>query len=350
MERVRLGKTSLMVSRVGLGGIPIMRLSKEEGIKVVQKALDLGVNFIDTARVYGDSEEKIGRALNGRRREEIFISSKSPGPDKETFLQHLDLSLEKLGTDHIDLYHLHAVNSKEKMIKVMNEGGAYEGMLEAIKKGKIKHAGFSSHNLTVAEKLMTTKKFEMVQVALNFVDDESEKKIIPLARKLDMGFIAMKPLGGGLLEDAEIAIRYLLQFEEIVPIPGVEKLEEIRQIVEIVENPRPLTSREREKMERTRGELGKEFCHRCDYCQPCPQEIPISMVLTIKSMVRRFRRENILRNQEANVAKARKCTECEECVERCPYDLSIPQLLKKNIAYFEKLKNEQKSKRPRAQL
>jgi len=339
LERVRLGKTSLMVSRVGLGGIPIMRLNKEEAIKVVQKALDLGINFIDTAREYKDSEEKIGQAIKGRKREEILISSKSPAPDKKTFLEHLDLSLEKLGTDYIDIYHLHIVNSREKMRRVMSEGGAYQGMVEAIRKGKIKHSGFSSHNLSVGEELMLTNKFEVVQVTLNFVDNESEKKIVPLARKLDMGFIAMKPLGGGLLEDAEIAIRYLLQFEGVVPIPGVEKSDEIKQIVQIVENPRPLTSGERVKMERTRRELGKEFCHRCDYCQPCPQEIPISTVLTLKSMVKRFSLEIILRN-EANVARARKCTECEECVERCPYNLSIPQLLKKNIAYFEKLKNE----------
>lgn len=340
MERVRLGKTSLMVSRVGLGGIPIMRLNKEEAIKVVQKALDLGINFIDTAREYGDSEEKIGQAIKGRKREEILISSKSPAPDKKTFLEHLDLSLEKLGTDYIDIYHLHGVNSKEEMRRVMSEGGAYQGIVEAIRKGKIKHSGFSSHNLTVGEELMLINKFEVVQMGLNFVDNESEKKIVPLARKLDMGFIAMKPLGGGLLEDAEIAIRYLLQFEGVVPIPGVEKFEEIKQIVQIAKNPRPLTSGERVKMERTRRELGKEFCHRCDYCQPCPQEIPISTVLTLKSMVKRFSLENILRNHEANVARARKCTECEECVERCPYNLSIPQLLKKNIAYFEKLKNE----------
>lgn len=340
MERVRLGKTSLMVSRVGLGGIPITRLNKEEGIKVVQKALDLGINFIDTARGYEDSEEKIGQAINGRKREEIIISSKSSALDKATFLEHLDLSLEKLGTDYIDIYHLHIVNSREKMRRVMSEGGAYEGMVEAIRKGKIKHSGFSSHSLSVGKELMLTKKFEVVQVALNFVDNESEKKIVPLARKLDMGFIAMKPLGGGLLEDAEIAIRYLLQFEGVVPIPGVEKFEEIKQIVQIAKNPRPLTSGERVKMERTRRELGKEFCHRCDYCQPCPQEIPISTVLTLKSMVKRFSLENILRNHEANVVKARECTECEECVERCPYNLSIPQLLKKNIAYFEKLKNE----------
>lgn len=275
-----------------------------------------------------------------KEEEEIIISSKSFALDKATFLEHLDLSLEKLGTDYIDIYHLHMVNPKEKMRRVMSEGGAYQGMVEAIRKGKIKHSGFSSHNLSVGEELMMTKKFEVVQVALNFVDNESEKKIIPLTRKLDMGFIAMKPLGGGLLEDAEIAVRYLLQFEGVVPILGVEKSEEIKQIVQIVENPRPLTSGERVKMERTRRELGKEFCHRCDYCQPCPQEIPISTVLTLKSMVKRFSLEITLRNHEANVAKARECTECEECVERCPYNLSIPQLLKKNIAYFEKLKNE----------
>jgi len=340
VEKLELGKTGLWVSKVAMGGIPIMRLGKKEAVEVVKKVLDMGINFIDTATGYGDSEEKIGQALKGRKRQDLVIASKSPASDKKTFLKHVDLSLRRMGLDYIDIYQLHGVNSEEKLKQVMGPAGAYEGLQEAIERGRVGHGGFSSHHMSEAKKLMLTEKFEVVQIPFNFVDTEPEKEIIPLARKMNLGFIAMKPLGGGLLENADLSFRYLLQFPSLVPDPGIEKIEEMEEIVQVVQNPRPLTTEEKKDIQKIREELGKEFCHRCDYCQPCPESIPISTVLIVKSVIKRMPMRSAAEWVDPAIEKARECTECEECVERCPYDLAIPELLKKNIALWEECKRK----------
>lgn len=329
-----------MVTPVAMGGIPIMRLSTKEAVDVVRKVLDMGVNFIDTATGYGDSEEKIGKALKERKREGIVIASKSGASDKKMFLEHVNLSLKRLKTDYIDIYQLHGVNSEEKMREVMERKGAYEGLEQAIKQGKVRYPGFSSHHMPEAKKLMLTKKFDVVQIPFNFVDTDPKKEIIPLARKMNLGFIAMKPLGGGLLEDATLCFRYLAQFPGIVPDPGIEKVEEMEEIIRVIENPRPLGPEEKKAIERIREELGKEYCHRCDYCQPCSQDIPIGSVLIVKSLIKRMTFQSLFEWIDPAIEKARNCTECEECLERCPYHLAIPELLKVNIALWEEYKKE----------
>ena len=338
MRKIRLGKSNLWVSQIGMGGIPIMRLTRKDAVKLIREVTDLGINFIDTAHGYGDSEEKIGEALEGRR-SEFILASKSHARDRKSFLEHVDLSLERLRTNYLDIYYHHGVNSREKMEEIMGPGGAFEGMIQALKQGKILHAAFSSHHLPEAEELMLTGKFEVVQIPFSFVDDEAKEKIIPLAQKLDIGFIAMKPMGGGLIEDAKASFRYLLQFPKIVPDPGVEKIEEMQEIAQIAENhPGPLTQKEKDRMEKIRQDLGKTFCHRCDYCQPCSENITISMVLVFPAFVKRMPLKEALARCEEAIEKARDCSECEECIERCPYHLNIPRLLKENIAYMEKLK------------
>lgn len=338
--RVELGETGLWVSKVGMGGIPMQRLSKKEAVNMIKKVLDLGVNFIDTANAYLDSEEKIGEAIKGTKREELVISSKSVASDKKTFLGHVDLSLKQLGIDYIDIYHLHGVNSDEKMDQVMGPGGAYDGLREAIEKEKVRYAAFSSHRLPEAKKLILTEKFDVIQIGFNFVDNEPEKDIIPLARNKNLGFIGMKPMAGGLLEDANLAFRYLAQFPNIVPDPGIEKIEEMDEIVQIVNNPRALTPEEKREIQKIREELGKEFCHRCDYCQPCTQGIPISEVLAFKMQVKRNPFERVVEFLDSAMEKAKDCIECEECVMRCPYDLMIPELLKKYGTLWEEYKKK----------
>jgi len=340
VDKLEFSKTGLRVSKVGMGGIPIERLSKNDAVYVVKKVLDMDINFIDTANNYSDSEEKIGEAIRGRKREELVISSKSKAPDRETLLEHIHLSLKRLDIEYIDIYHLHAVDTEEKMHQVMGPGGAYQGLEEAIRQGKVRHPAFSSHHIPVAKKLMLTGKFEVFQIPFNFVETEPEKEIIPLARQLDLGFIAMKPMGGGLLENANLAFRYLMQFPDVVPDPGIERAEEMEEIVGILEDSKPLTEKDKVEIDRIRVQLGKEFCHRCDYCQPCPQAVPISTVLNINSIIKRMAFRRAAGFIAPAVEKARECTECEECVENCPYDLAIPQLLKKNIAFWEERKKK----------
>jgi predicted aldo/keto reductase-like oxidoreductase len=336
MEKIRFGKTNLLVSRVALGGIPIMRVSKAEATKLVQKAVDLGINFIDTAHVYGYSEEKIGEGIKSMRREDLVIASKSTADDKKTFNEQLDLSFKRLGVDYIDIYQLHNVGSPARRDAVLAPGGALEGLLEAVKAGKVRHAAFSSHSLPVALELAKSGHFAALQFPFNYMDNEAAKELIPLAKKLDMGFIAMKPMGGGLLDNAGLSFRYLLQFDSIVPDPGIERLEEIVEIAGIVEENKSLSDADKKEIVKLRTEFGPSWCHRCDYCQPCPQKIPISAVMGVKSNMKRFSPDRSRAMLEPGIEKARSCLECGDCMTRCPYHLEIPRLIKENIAYWDR--------------
>ncbi|MDR2528964.1 MAG: aldo/keto reductase [Synergistaceae bacterium] len=335
MEKVRLGRTGLMVSRVAFGGIPIMRVPVGDAVRLVRETVTLGVNFIDTAHVYADSEEKIGGGIKGFQREELVLASKSPANDRKTFDEHLNLSLKRLGVDYIDIYQLHNVASPERRDAVFAPGGAFEGLREAVKAGKVRFPAFSSHHLPIALGLMKSGKFDVAQLPFNYIDHDAEKEAIPLAKELDMGFIAMKPMGGGLLDDAGLSFRYLLQYENIVPDPGIENIKEIREIFGIVEKRPCLTTDDREKIQKLRVEFGPSWCHRCDYCQPCPQGIPISMALGARSGLKRFTLERARSMVGSAIEKAKSCVECRVCVSRCPYHLEIPKLLKENITYWQ---------------
>jgi len=334
MERVRFGKTELEVSRVALGGIPIMRISQNEAVDIVQEALRLGINFIDTANSYRDSEVKIGAAIKGVPRDKLVIATKSTAKDKETMTKHLDLSLKQLGVDHIDIYQLHNITAGSRE-QVFGPGGAYEALLEALQAGKVRFPAFSSHSTDLAIEIMNTGDFDVVQLPFNYIDTLAADKAIPLAQELDMGFIAMKPMGGGLLSDAGLSFRYLMQFDNIVPDPGVENIKELREIVEIVEGKQPLSLEDTAEIERLRAELGATWCHRCEYCQPCSQGISISTVLSVRSYLKRFTVEAASVFTDDAIAAARGCTECCECMSRCPYDLDIPTLLKENVTYWD---------------
>jgi len=335
MKKTRFGKTELQVSKIAFGGIPIMRLTKSDAAILVRESIDLGINFIDTAHVYTDSEEKIGQAIKGIRREDIVIASKSPADDKKTFLEHVDLSLKRLGTGYIDIYQFHGISTQSKKDAIFAANGAMEGMEEAVKSGKIRFPAFSSHSIPIAVELMKTNKFASVQLPFNYIDCAAADIAIPLAKELDIGFIAMKPMGGGLLDDAHLAIRYLLSFDGIVPDPGFEKIEEIKEIINIAEKDETFTHNDKDEIERQRKEFGPSWCHRCDYCQPCPQGIGISSALCVKSAFKRMTKERAHSFVGPSIEKAKTCTQCRTCVGRCPYNLDIPSLLKEQIKVYE---------------
>lgn len=335
MEKIRFGKTELMVSKIAFGGIPIQRVDMEDAIKLVRGAIRLGVNFFDTANAYDDSEEKIGLAIQGIPRENLILASKTMATDKKTFLEHLDLSLKRMGTDYIDLYQHHNISSAKMYEEVFAKGGAYEGLVEAIDAGKVRFPAFSSHSLPLAIQIMKEGKFAAVQLPLNYIDDEAAKEAVPLAKELDMGFIAMKPFGGGLLSDAHLSMGYLSQFDNIVPDPGIEKLSEIEEIIRIVESTKPFTSSDEAAVAQAKAELGSRWCHRCDYCLPCPQGIGISTVLNVKGLLKRMPYKQAAGFAAKSMEASRTCTECRVCVSRCPYKLDIPTLLKENWILWE---------------
>jgi predicted aldo/keto reductase-like oxidoreductase len=338
MDTTRLGQTELQVSRIGFGGIPIQRVSGDEARRVIRRAFDLGVTFFDTANGYGTSEERIGAALC-EERDQVILATKTPARDRDGALEHLELSLKRLRTDKIDLWQLHNVSSEENYAKVIGPGGALEAAREALRDGVAQHIGLTSHSMEIALKATASGLFETIQFPFNYVTREAEERLIPLAAEHDVGFIGMKPFAGGLLDDARLSIKYVLQWDSVIPDPGIESTDDIEGIVRVLNDDRQLTIEERQEIERVRGEVGNRFCRRCGYCLPCPAEIPIPVALNLISFMRRFPVDDLEGGWIADVvAKARACQQCGDCESRCPYELRIREMLVENVNAFEELR------------
>ncbi|MGD0779217.1 MAG: aldo/keto reductase [Dehalococcoidales bacterium] len=340
MEKIKLGKTGMMVTRLGFGGIPIQRLNEADAVKVVQKCLDLGINYLDTANGYSTSEERIGKAVKGRRHD-VFIATKTFPGTPDIIEKNLELSLKRLDTDYIDLYQFHGINDKATLDKILDpENGLYKVFEKAKKAGKIRHIGITSHQMDAAKLEIKSGRFETIMFPFNFITNEPAKELLPLCREQEMGFIVMKPLAGGMLDNATIAFKYLLQFPDVVAIPGIEKVHEIEEIAAIYEGTQKITAAERKEMKRMTEELGTRFCRRCDYCQPCAQGIPISLIMTFPTFVKRLPPDWYLKSPfiPDGMAKAASCTECGECETRCPFKLPIREMIKEGYNLFEQVK------------
>jgi hypothetical protein len=339
MRTVRLGRTGLEVSRIGFGGIPIQRLNEPEAIRVVQRCLELGVTFFDTANAYTTSEERIGKALSsvGAAREVVILATKSTALDRATVLKHLELSLRRLNVEVIDLWQLHNVSSFEAYERALGPEGALEAAQQALEAGRVLHIGITSHSMDVALEAVRSGHFETVQFPFNFVSNEPAEGLVPLAREHDVGFIAMKPLGGGLLSDANLCIKYLLQFDGVLPDPGIQAPEEIEEIVAIVAGSWELSVEEKREMERIREEVGVRFCRRCGYCEPCPEGVRISLVTNLPSFWKRMPASRLLTGDlSAGFQTGSNCIECGQCEEKCPYQLPIREMIAENMAFYER--------------
>jgi len=340
MEKIRLGRTGMMVSRLGFGGIPIQRISEDEAVAVVRRCLDLGVNCIDTANGYTNSEERIGKSISGRRSEAI-LATKSMNRTGEGVSNHLKLSLQRLDVEYIDLYQFHDVSKSDALDKILAPGGPMAVLEEAKREGLVKHIGITSHSLDMARELVKSDRFETVMFPFNFITCEAADELLPLAREHDVGFIAMKPLAGGMLENVGIAFKYLFQFPDVVPIPGIGAASEIEELVQMLEGSREMTAAEQQEMEKLREELDKKFCRRCDYCQPCVQEIHIATVMDIPGFVRKNRPERVFAGHLAEVmAKAANCTKCGECEAKCPYELPVIEMIAERVNFYYARKQE----------
>ncbi len=340
LKTIRLGKTGLQITQLGFGGIPIQRLTEDQAVAVVKRCVELGITFFDTATGYSTSEERIGKAIAGQR-DKVVIATKTPPLPRETIEKNLKLSLNRLGTDYIDLYQLHGVNSFQSLDFVFSPGGPLDVFREAKKAGIIRHIGITSHQIDVARKAVESDQFESVMFPFNFLSPEVEEKLIPACRAHDVGFIAMKPLAGGMVDNATICFKFLLQFPDISIIPGIERIEEIDEIYRIVQNFSPLTQAEIAEIQRIKKELGTSFCHRCDYCQPCPEKIPISTIMCSTSFYKRLPVERFFGDMVAPaMEKAENCRECGQCEERCPYQLPIRKMIKDQRNWYQALKKE----------
>jgi len=321
-----------------MGGIPIQRPPLDEAVRTINRAIDLGVNFIDTSIGYGDSEVRIGKAISGRRNE-VIIATKGSAGDQVKTLKSIEDSLRRLNINNIDLWQFHGVSTKEEIDLILRKDGGLNGAREALSAGKIDHIGFSSHNPDIAKRLIETDLFETVQFPFDFVAREAADEIIPMAKKHDMGFIAMKPFAGGNIRDASLAIRYLLQFDNVVPDPGIEKAEEIEEIAKIVEGPWELTEVDWKDIERIRGELNGKFCRQCMYCMPCPNGVQVWLLTYMKNLYRLWPRELFLgRPIFAEAAESgKKCVRCGVCETRCPYKLPIREMIEESMDIYNRV-------------
>ena len=334
MRFQQLGNTGMTVSELGFGGIPILRLESGEAEKIVRHAFDRGINFFDTAYAYRDSEEKIGRAFAGRR-DKVIIATKTMRRDGAGALEQLEQSLQRLQTDYIDLYQLHQVAQESVWQTISAPGGALEVLQKAKAAGKIRFLGVTSHSRPMAIKLIQTGLFSTVQFPFNFIEVDAAGDLHPEARRLGLGILVMKPFAGGVIDNATVAFKYLRQFPDAIPLPGFDSVAAVDEVVSFYEMSNQVSDEDEMLMTTYRSELGQQFCRRCEYCQPCPQGVMITPAMGYQVVARRMSPAVSVEFSRAAMETVPQCIECGICIQRCPYDLPIPTMLKKHYAMWE---------------
>ena len=331
MEKTRLGRTDIMASRSGFGALPIQRVSFSEAASLLKKAFANGINFFDTARSYTDSEEKIGYALSDVRKE-LFIATKTPSKDKKSLLKDLETSLRLMKTDYIDIYQLH---NPPSVPDTQDPEGVYQGLLEARQKGYIRFLGFTNHRLNVAVEAVEKGLFDTVQFPLNSLSSQEDVELVNLCREKDVGFIAMKAMSGGLIARADSAFAFLRQFDNVVPIWGMQREAELDEFLSYEKNPPVLDAAMKKVIERDRLELSGSFCRGCGYCQPCPAEIPIETAARISLLLARAPYKGFLTDDyREKMDRIENCIHCDHCKKHCPYGLDTPELLKRMLSEY----------------
>ena len=333
MEKIRLGKTDLTVSRSGFGAIPIQRLDDGASTALLRAAYEGGVNYYDTARGYTTSESKIRLALGGVRGE-IIIATKSGAQTGAQLKADLETSLSELGTDYIDVYQFH---NPSFIPRPGEESGLYEAALHAKAAGKIRHIGITSHRLDLAVEMVKSGLFDTMQFPMSSLASDEEIELVALCEECDVGFVAMKGLAGGLITNAKSAFAFLRQFKNVVPIWGLQHMHELEEFLAYEKNPPVLDGEMRAAIERDREKLVGGYCRACGYCLPCPAGIPIPMAARMELLLGRMNwRSFMTKEWLETMRKINDCTGCRHCAGNCPYQLETPELLKANLAYFEK--------------
>ena len=323
MQTVTLGKTGLVVTKPAFGALPIQRRDKEEAVRILRRAYEGGIRYFDTANAYTDSEEKIGLALADVR-ENIVISTKSMGRDHDTVARHIQLSLERMKTDYIDLFQFHMVSSWDEI-----DNGAWQAAQEAKAAGHIRHIGVTSHSIHFAQEAVASGRFETLQYPFSYLSSPEEFALVRACREADMGFIAMKALAGGMLSNARAVHAFMGQQEGVVPIYGVQTMEELEQWLALAEEDPALDAELQAVIDADKEQLGGQFCRSCGYCMPCPQGIEIRNCARMDMLIRRSPwRPYFTPEWQEKMNKIETCLECGRCKSRCPYHLDTPKVLK----------------------
>ena len=331
MKMKRLGRTGLMVTENSFGALPLQRRSVDDAVAILRRAYDHGINFYDTARAYSDSEFKIGKAL-GSVRKNIVIATKTAATTKQAVTQQLEASLKELNTDYIDLYQLH---NPSRLPDPEDPQSSYAALKEARQKGLIRFFGITNHRLESARQALNSGLYDTLQFPLSYLSNPTELKIASIAKEKDVGFIAMKALSGGLLTNARACFAFFSQYDNIVPIWGIQDARELDEFMAAANENVRMTPEYEALIGRDRKALSGEFCRGCGYCEPCPAGIKISWCARMDKLLTRAVWQNFITDEwRAEMDKIDGCTLCGSCKLRCPYGLDCPGLVAKQLANY----------------
>lgn len=332
MTQVVLGRTGLVVNKNGFGCLPIQRISREEAAGLLRCAYENGINFFDTARSYTDSEEKVGYALHDVR-ENIVLATKTPSKTPEGFWKDLETSLSLLQTDHIDIYQFH---NPDFCPKPGDGTGLYECMVEAKKQGKIRFIGITNHRLPIAREAVESGLYDTLQFPFSYLASEEDKALVQLCRDKQVGFICMKGLSGGLITRSDAAYAYLMQFDNALPIWGMQRQRELDEFLQYQTEEPVLSEEMRTLIEKDRRELAGEFCRGCGYCLPCAAGIDIPTAARMSLLLRRSpSAAHLTPEAQEKMMRIENCVHCGHCTSHCPYGLDTPALLLRNLADYK---------------
>ena len=331
MKKMRLGRTGLQVSRSGFGALPIQRISFDDAKAILRQAYAKGINFFDTARGYTDSEEKIGYALADVRND-IFLATKSKAGDRKTLLKDLETSLRNLKTDHVDILQLH---NPAELPDPNDPESAYAGLLEARQKGLIRFLGVTNHKIGNALQAAASGHYDTIQFPLNSLSAAADLKLIAACKEQDLGLIAMKGLSGGLITNAATTFSFLRQYDNVLPIWGIQRMNELDQFITFKQNPPILDEAMWRLIEKDRMELAGDFCRGCGYCLPCPAGIEIPTQARVSLFLGRAPVQPFLTDEfKAKMDRINDCIGCNHCKDNCPYELDTPNLLKRELKKY----------------
>ena len=328
MKQITLGTTGITVPQNAFGALPIQRVSADEAVRLLRRAREGGMRFFDTARAYTDSEEKLGLAFGGHW-DGLYVATKTAAKTPEALRADLETSLRLLQRDYIDIYQFHMAG---QCYRPGDGTGMYEAMLEAKAQGKIRHIGITAHKIGVAEDIIASGLYETLQYPFSYLSTPREAALAESCRKANMGLIAMKALAGGLVTNAGAAFAYIAQYDNVLPIWGIQRPEELEQWLGFFRTPASLTPELRSFIEKERSDLTGEFCRGCGYCLPCPAGIQINQCARMSLMLRRAPSAAWLTPEwQAKMELIENCKHCGQCVKKCPYTLNTPELLRKNL-------------------
>ena len=334
MDTVTLGKTGIVTNKNGFGALPVQRVDDETAVRLLRRAYEGGMTFFDTARLYTDSEHKLGLAFEGMR-DKIFIASKTGSFTPEGFWKDLETTLSNLKTDYLDLYQFH---NPEFCPKPGDGSGMYECMIEAKAQGKIRHIGITNHRLSVAAEAVESGLYETLQFPFSYLASREDLDLVQKCGEAGMGFIAMKGLSGGLINNSAAAYAFMAQYDNVLPIWGIQRETELEEFLSYIENPPAMTPEIAAVIEKDRKELQGEFCRGCGYCMPCPAGIEINACARMSLMIRRApSAAQLTPEMQEKRMRIENCLHCGRCGSKCPYHLDTPALLQKNLKDYREI-------------